>query len=255
MITNIYHCCVFKTGSQWIRSVLEHPLVKQASGLDCYRYESDLPKNADTRGICDRFFDAPLPENKILSPLFLSYECFKSIPKPKDYRAFFVSRDPRDIIVSWYFSMKYSHAANSTIDRTRNRLHDVSTEEGMLTAINVLNKTGVFKALSSWGTGYQHNKDVRLFRFEDLTGSRSAETFLDLFDYCGIPISQAHVEKILEQLSFKQLSGRKQGEEDVGSHYRKGVAGDWKNYFTPEVSARFSEATGGLLNTLGYEQT
>ncbi len=253
MLTNIYHCCVFKTGSQWTRAVLEHPLVKNASGMKCYRYENDLPNQADTRKICERFFDAPLPENTILSPLFLSYECFDSIPKPKDYRAFFVMRDPRDIVVSWYFSMKHSHTANNAIDRTRSKLNSMSAEEGMLKAIDVLDKTGVFMALSSWGNGYQNDKNVRLFRFEDLTGPDNIDAFLELFEHCCIPLNRNKTKSILKDLSFEKLAGRQQGTEDIKSHYRKGVAGDWKNHFTPEISSQFSSTTGDLLTVLGYE--
>ena len=48
--------------------------------------------------------------------------------------------------------------------------------------------------------------------------------------------------------------GRKEGEENVSSHYRKGVAGDWKNHFKPEHVERFKELYGELLLKLGYEQ-
>jgi hypothetical protein len=35
-------------------------------------------------------------------------------------------------------------------------------------------------------------------------------------------------------------------------HYRKGVAGDWRNYFDPPLRAYFREVTGDLLDALGY---
>jgi hypothetical protein len=46
--------------------------------------------------------------------------------------------------------------------------------------------------------------------------------------------------------------GRRRGQEDTASHYRKGVAGDWKEHFTPKVSTRFEERFPNLLEKLGY---
>jgi hypothetical protein len=46
-------------------------------------------------------------------------------------------------------------------------------------------------------------------------------------------------------------------ESDSGntdSHFRKGVAGDWHNYFKPEHVAKFKELLGDRLIDLGYEK-
>jgi hypothetical protein len=40
--------------------------------------------------------------------------------------------------------------------------------------------------------------------------------------------------------------------EDAISHYRKGVSGDWRNYFTPRVQSHLDKVTGGLVAALGY---
>ena len=53
----------------------------------------------------------------------------------------------------------------------------------------------------------------------------------------------------------KKAEGRKQGEEDVKSHYRKGVAGDWVNYFDEKHRRAFKEKYNDLLIKLGYETT
>lgn len=43
-------------------------------------------------------------------------------------------------------------------------------------------------------------------------------------------------------------------EEDPNSFYRKGQAGDWKNYFIAENIKWFKEETGSILVDLGYEK-
>jgi hypothetical protein len=53
---------------------------------------------------------------------------------------------------------------------------------------------------------------------------------------------------------FKKYSGwRDQGMEDQYSHYRKGMPGDWKNYFNRDITDYFQIKTGDLLAVLGYE--
>jgi hypothetical protein len=51
-----------------------------------------------------------------------------------------------------------------------------------------------------------------------------------------------------------QTRGRNQGIEDVTSHYRKGVAGDWGHYFTSAHAETFADRFGDLLIKLGYEE-
>jgi hypothetical protein len=51
-----------------------------------------------------------------------------------------------------------------------------------------------------------------------------------------------------------KAGGRDRGDEDQSSHYRKGVAGDWRNHFTPVVEREFKDRWGDLVMTLGYEQ-
>jgi lipopolysaccharide transport system ATP-binding protein len=53
---------------------------------------------------------------------------------------------------------------------------------------------------------------------------------------------------------FEARSGRRRGEEDVASHERKGVAGDWKNHFTDKVAKAFKDRFGELLVATGYEK-
>jgi Sulfotransferase domain len=62
------------------------------------------------------------------------------------------------------------------------------------------------------------------------------------------------VEHCVSSASFEKLSrGRERGQEDVTSFYRKGVAGDWKNFFTERDKQIYKEEAGELLIRLGYE--
>ncbi len=50
------------------------------------------------------------------------------------------------------------------------------------------------------------------------------------------------------------MTGRKQGQEDKNSFYRKGVRGDWRNHLTESDQALFKSLAGDLLIRLGYEK-
>jgi hypothetical protein len=67
----------------------------------------------------------------------------------------------------------------------------------------------------------------------------------------ALPASE--VVPIVERKSFERLSGgRKKGEEDVRSHFRKGKPGDWKNHLTDDHLALFEGRYPGLIEHLGY---
>lgn len=55
--------------------------------------------------------------------------------------------------------------------------------------------------------------------------------------------------------AFRAMSGgRARGEEDLSSTVRKGVAGDWRQWFTPEQAERFDRRCGRWLDVHGYER-
>ncbi|MEZ5360986.1 MAG: hypothetical protein R2748_01260 [Bryobacterales bacterium] len=59
---------------------------------------------------------------------------------------------------------------------------------------------------------------------------------------------------IIHECDFKQRTkGRKHGQEDRGSHFRKKAHGDWLNHFTLEHPAEFKQRYEDLLFQLGYE--
>src|SRR5436190_15938066 len=97
---NIYHCCVHKTASQWILRILSAPETYRFSGLRAHAYQRELAGGADTRKVTERTFDKPFPRRTIVTPIYIDLKSFLAIPKPESFKAFFVMRDPRDILVS-----------------------------------------------------------------------------------------------------------------------------------------------------------
>ncbi|GAA3771478.1 hypothetical protein GCM10022225_68380 [Plantactinospora mayteni] len=236
---NVYHCTTQKTASQWIKALLNDPIVYRHSGL--------LP--LDPRPHKWRYPQA-FPPGRLVSTLFLSYNGFMNIPKPDHYRAFFILRDPRDIIVSRYFSYRSSHTAMGDILQVRKVLQEQPKKEGLLHVIDHLAKKGTFKILRGWASA-PSTEAIRLFKYEDLTGEQQAEEVDRLMRHCGIPLSPSDLATLLSRYSFSRMRSSR---ESVGSisHYRKGAPGDWRNHFDDDVQEVFAAATGDLVDLLGY---
>lgn len=74
-----------------------------------------------------------------------------------------------------------------------------------------------------------------------------------LFEFIGITGGPTLAAQCVEAASFEALSGgRRPGQEDVESFFRKGVAGDWHNWLNAAQHGEFLTRAGHLLEALGY---
>ncbi len=91
-------------------------------------------------------------------------------------------------------------------------------------------------------------------RYEDMLKTPE-EKVGSLFQFLGARPDREVTARCVKAASFGRRSGgRERGQEDAGSHQRKGIAGDWKNVFTEKDKAIFKESAGDLLIELGYEK-
>ena len=244
-LKNVFHCCTQKTASQWFRGVFNDPVFTDHTGLTSHPY---VALGLDTA----EKITTPFPLGTIVTHLYIDYDTYLGIPKTEPYRTFFVMRDPRDVVVSWYFSAKKSHALIPPIPEMRAALEKLDEENGFRYIIDKIDSFGYFRAQRSWIRS-RDDSHCRIFLYEDL--ARDNDAFLKtLLAYLGIEMDEASFARLCERNSFKRLAGgREQGDEDADSHYRKGVAGDWRKYFTPGIQEHLDAVTGDLVSALGYE--
>jgi hypothetical protein len=198
-----------------------------------------------------------------------------------NFRGFHVIRDPRDIVVSSYFSHLHSHPTTDwpeLVDHRR-RLQAVDKDQGLYVVIDFL--AGVFDDIATWD--YSDPRVLEL-KMEDLV-LMPEELLIKAFGFIGlvdeartgltggmaaalssvkrrrsalvpfrlVPLPATVVIDTLRRNAFARKSdGRAPGVERVDSHYRKGVAGDWLNHFGPGHRAYFKDRYGDLLVRLGY---
>lgn len=217
-------------------------------------------------------------------------------PLPDTWRGFHLIRDPRDIVVSAYFSHRYSHpdAGWPELARIRDELGACSKSEGLIRTIDNLADLPVrgmriplFDSMTGW---HYDSPSVLELRYEQFIVD-PYKSFLNVLRFLGLlddaPFGlraqlrwlSMHVQRraraiagfppkyragrriplplalqIVYRYSFERISGgRKKGQESKASHFRKGVAGDWRNHFDDAVVAHFKRRTGPLLSLLGYE--
>jgi hypothetical protein len=90
-------------------------------------------------------------------------------------------------------------------------------------------------------------------RYENLLDDPQPE-LERLFGFLGVGAVPSMIERIVEENRFeKRSSGRRRGEEDITSFFRKGIKGDWEKVYNDRDRRIFKENTGELLVLLGYE--
>lgn len=71
----------------------------------------------------------------------------------------------------------------------------------------------------------------------------------------GVEIDEIRIREVATKLNFSAFSdGREKGDENVKSHFRKGVSGDYVNHFNELHKAICKQRIVQHLIALGYEK-
>lgn len=157
-------------------------------------------------------------------------------------------RDPRDVLVSGYFSHRNTHGTDGwdNLRKWRDLLQSIDQKQGLLMELDF--SENFFDDMNSWTLD---EPNVLHLKGEDVTRN----------PYIGFSKILHHLElnpegirDAIEANTFDKLSGgRKTGEVCLESHYRKGVPGDWVNYFDEELKDKFKQRYNEVVVKYGYE--
>jgi hypothetical protein len=244
----IYHCCIQKTASQWFNKFFNDPLFWKYTRLAHFNPKVNFL--TDDPAALNQLNN--LPQGYLVGPLYLRYNDFNRFTSDIVNKAFYVSRDPRDLVISSYYSYKYSHTLGEPrVKEMRDKFNVMSESDGI--ALLIKSSAEFYSRVQSEWILNQNNNGPKVFRFEDLFGDKQETTFQELMDHCNLRFTAPALNELLQKLSFENISGRVAGVEDKKSHLRKGISGDWKNFFNETHKSIFKEKAGALLIACGYE--
>lgn len=263
-----------KGATTWIINILKQVCfdlgLKHAVASNSNKFQQDL----------SRFID----QNKI-GFLFYVNADYRYVSSLSNFKGFHVVRDPRDVIVSGYFSHRYSHSTENweKLILHRAQLEKASKEEGLLLEMEFSRQ--FLEEMYHWNYDLPNVLELRM---ENII-QNPYESFINIFQFLEIiDDSRSNTQKCLKYFLSKAVvrtfnkytsfqltcdrilmsrlleivyinrfthksQGRRLGEEDITSHYRKGVPGDWKNHFNSEHVQFFKANYNDLLLKLGYE--
>jgi hypothetical protein len=229
-----FHITHGKAGSQWMRGILQ----------DLFGGAVVHPEYGSRQ-----IWEKPIRPGGVYACFNLGEREFSVLTLPAEARSFVLIRDLRDTLVSAYFSFRYSHeTAVDQIAYYRWLLNRLNTEDGLLFLAETWLQQPAW-IQRSWLRG-----EGNVFRIEDCwqdSGVKLEKIFRECW---GLEIPRSALDEAISRRSFAKLSGgRSPGQEDTHSHYRKGVAGDWRQHFTPRLADRIAEKYGDLLVIGGYE--
>lgn len=206
------------------------------------------------------------------------------------FKAVHIVRDPRDIIVSGYYSHKkvhpiYDSEEGRALQKHREVLNNISMHEGLIKEIEFSKKWYLGKMM---GMSMVSSDKILRLKLEDIS-TNTIEKYREILCFYGLGLDGNNINFIIEKFnqivvplskreilfkgksiyqkkicensflelikrkSFKNVSGgREKGVENSSSHYRKGKPGDWKNHFSEIHIELFEESFPGLLKNLNY---
>jgi lipopolysaccharide transport system ATP-binding protein len=231
----VFHVTHWKAGSQWVNRILQM-LAFDRLVLASYQEQ-------------DQFLRLPIQAGMIYPTVYVTWEQFRAVSVPANHRRFVIVRDLRDTLVSYYYSVKLSHHLSIAEHLSlRAELRGCREEAGLLYVLeHFLPPCAAIQ--ESWLRAGEP-----LVRYEDLL-----EDDLGIFErlllrQCELPVPAERLRQVVLACRFEAITGgRQRGQEDALAHERKGIAGDWRNHFTPRLKRAFKERFGELLMGTGYE--
>jgi hypothetical protein len=224
---------------------------------------NEYPKSGGTwvGNMFARAMNIPFPINRF--PAFGASVMHGHYLQPRGMKnVIIVYRDGRDVMVSWYHHclLHGEYGNNRLVNKTRKSVSFKDYENIRRNMPEFIEYA--FTRQKQPGFSYSdfikfwHNRnDVVYVRYEDLKNNTIKELRRIVFERSGKQLLANEAKNIVEEFSFSRMTGRKPGEENKTSFFRKGVVGDWRNYFCQRAKKVFDFYAGTYLIKLGYEES
>lgn len=216
------------------------------------------PRYEHFESIQGRFYNN-LKRYKILSTNGFAVDT-DALPNNEDFRISRFIRDPRDLVISGYFyhlrgaepwfrfkkpSNQYWEPINGNVPSGMppgisysDYLQSLSKEDGLIAEIEF--RKFHIESMSQWPDDLR----IKTFRYEKIIGNETA-TFDELFKFYEV----SRLERSVGVMLAKKYAAKPKSKN---KHIRNYLPGQWKEHFTPKVSAYFNERHADILEALKY---
>lgn len=237
-VANIFAAGSPKAGSQWMKALFHHPVVREHTGL------FTLPQ-LDYQQRLDKTF----PPGTFVPGIYLDHDEYTRLARPWPHRTVYMFRDPRDLMVSGYYSAVKTHRKLhvAELEELRNEIRALPLSEGLLRLIN--EAAPRLREIGTW-VGVD-DPNVATFRLEDNDVDPRGQV-QKMLEHCEVRLSAAELDTVVgdvsrDALQARDLAARSDGE----SHYRVDRK-TFREVFGPEHHAALEAIIPGLVDALGY---
>jgi hypothetical protein len=206
------------------------------------------------------YLGIPFPRNR-LPPLSACLMHGHYLPSPGMRRVIPVVRDGRDVMVSWYHHCYFvNERYNERLVARMKRLLPFENYDDVAANLPAFIRF-VFETGEPIGfnwrqfmDGWKDEANVCV-RYERLLTDPVAEMAESIRLGLGREPDITRLVAICDKYRFEKQASRSSGQERKNSFLRKGVAGDWKNYFTEEAMKVFIGYAGYTMVEWDYEKS
>lgn len=236
---SIIHFSMNKAATQYTKQILR--LCAEENGM--------VPVHINEYAYFSRFpFLTALNEEEmqgyqhIFKPEGYLYSAFggfvPGIPDLEKYKVILMIRDPRDVLVSWYYSIGISHSIPpASSNRKEEYLRKRAMAQEMSIDEHVISESDrVFNILQNYQKYLlDHHPHVYITSYEEMTADFPV-WLMNLLEAGDLELRA----DLREELIQKHLE-LKPKEEDVQKHIRKGRPGDYREKLSPETIEYLNE--------------
>jgi hypothetical protein len=181
---------------------------------------------------------------------FRSFPPRMTMPKWASGNIVLLVRDPRDMVVSLYFSEKYSHTPPGT--ELSPLQYEQFLEERAKSLSSELEQFCLGKAplVSNQFNVIHHKLDGlkhQIYRYEDVIFEKR-KWLDDMTDYLKLEVAEATIAAVAARHDIVPSA------EDPFQHIRKVKPGDFREKLKPETISALSEAFAHILDRYGYDR-
>ena len=233
-------------------------------------YVCEYPKSGGTwlsRMVAD-YLDVSFPQHSLFP---LGIPCVVQNHwryHPALRRCLYLYRDGRDVMVSYYFMRMRGVAANPPTPFYRHMKkvyekaigrgfdpHDAVKNMPRFIEVEMVRPRGARIVWPHHIEQWHHpdSPNIACLSYEELLRDSQVTLTRCLGKFLDDSVDQDRLKASIHRYEFSRMTGRAPGDENRNSAIRKGVAGDWVNYFSKEAAEVFDHYAGTALIELKYE--